>query len=121
VVILQQRSSQGDIIIDALNFHRNRIKEEHQHVPDPYAKIKERLLTIKDADKRVAINVKDSYSLQTVVVKLEYVHNWWAMGKAICYHEGEEILVPYTIHYSDIYCKKLNVKVIVEGESPYAT
>ncbi|AQN32529.1 hypothetical protein BCP12_113 [Bacillus phage BCP12] len=72
-----------------------------------------------DEGKRVMIDIRDSYSVQTVVVRFEYIHDRWAMGKSICYYDGEEVEIPYTIHYSDIFCnKKMNVKVVVEGENP---
>lgn len=72
-----------------------------------------------ESGKKVLIDIKDSYSVQTVVVKFEYASERWAVGKSVCYLEGQEVEIPYTIHYSDIFCKKLKVKLIVEGENPF--
>lgn len=113
-----QKDSHGDIVANTLQYYRERTKSNPSHVPKPYQEIKEKLNKAAREGKRVLIDIKDSYSVQTVVVKFEYVHDRWAMGKSICYLEGDEIEVPYTIHYSDIYCKRLKIKVIVEGENP---
>ncbi|UGO47707.1 hypothetical protein EMILIAHAH_134 [Bacillus phage vB_BanH_Emiliahah] len=114
------RDSHGDIIANTLHFYRERTKTSSTVSPSPFAEIKAMLQKTVDEGKRVMIDIRDSYSVQTVVVRFEYIHDRWAMGKSICYYDGEEVEVPYTIHYSDIFCnKKMNVKVIVEGENPF--
>lgn len=114
-----RKDSYGDIVTNTLEFYRERTRHDSSGVPKPYQKIKQKLQKTIDEDKRVLIDIKDSYSVQTVVVQFEYVNDRWAMGKSICYLEGEEVRVPYTIHYSDIYCKKSKIKIITEGENPF--
>jgi predicted metal-dependent RNase len=114
-----QKASHGDIVANTLQYYRERTKSSDLKTPSPYLEI-QRLFEKTVADgKRVLIDVKDSYSVQTVVVRFEYVASRWAMGKAVCYLEGNEVEVPYTIHYSDVFCKRLKIKTIVEGENPF--
>ena len=114
-----QKDSHGDIVANTLQHYRERIYSSDTEVPKPYLEIKKFIQKTIDEGKRVLIDVKDSYSVQTVVVRFEYVHDRWAMGKSICYLEGKEVEVPYTIHYSDIFCKRLKIKTIVEGDNPF--
>lgn len=113
------KDSHGDIVANTLQYYRERTKSSDNKTPKPYQDIQRRLQKTVESGKRVLIDIKDSYSVQTVVVRFEYVHERWAMGKAICYLEGEEVEVPYTIHYSDIYCKRMKIKVIKEGDNPF--
>lgn len=114
-----QKNSHGDIVADTLQYYRERTNSSDTKVPKPYAEIKKYLQRTIDEGKRVLIDIKDSYSVQTVVVRFEYVGDRWAMGKSICYLEGQEVEVPYTIHYSDIFCKRSKIKIIVEGDTPF--
>ena len=114
-----QKDSHGDIVANTLEYYRERTRNNDLKVPKAYQEISQKLQKTIDEGKQVLIDIKDSYSVQTVVVRFEYVHDRWAMGKSICYSGGEEVEVPYTIHYSDIYCKKMKVKVITEGENPF--
>jgi predicted metal-dependent RNase len=116
-----QKDSHGDIVANTLQYYRERTKSNDTHAPKPYSDIQRKLQKTVDEGKRVLIDIKDSYSVQTVVVRFEYVHDRWAMGKSICYLDGAEVEVPYTIHFSDIYCKRLKIKVIAEGENPFVT
>lgn len=114
-----QKTSHGDIIVSTLEYYRARTDYDDYKVPKPYREIRRRLQKTIDEGKRVLIDIKDSYSTQTVIVRFEYVGDRWAMGKSVCYLDGVEVEVPYTIHYSDIYCKKSKIKVITEGENPF--
>lgn len=114
-----QKNSHGDIVANTLQYYRERTKSADSRVPKPYQDIQRRLQKTVEEGKRVLIDIKDSYSVQTVVVRFEYVHDRWAMGKAVCYNEGEEIEVPYTIHYSDIFCRRMKIKIVSEGDNPF--
>jgi hypothetical protein len=113
------KDSHGDIVANTLEYYRERTRNNDSKVPKPYQEISKRLQNTVDNGKRVLVDIKDSYSVQTIVVRFEYVHDRWAMGKSICYLEGREVAVPYTIHFSDIYCKKMKIKVITEGDNPF--
>lgn len=113
--------SHGDLVANTLQHYRERTKSSEGRNPKPYTDIQKMLQETVTAGKRVLIDIKDSYSVQTVIVKFEYVNERWAMGKSICYLDGEEIYVPYTIHYSDILCKRMKIKVIVEGANPFGS
>jgi predicted metal-dependent RNase len=119
VGISLQKDSHGDIVANTLQYYRERTNSSDTSTPKPYEEIKKVLQKTMNEGKRVLIDIKDSYSVQTVVVRFEYVHDRWAMGKSICYLEGQEVEVPYTIHYSDILCKRLKIKTIVEGDNPF--
>lgn len=115
-----QKDSHGDIVANTLQYYRERVSSSDINTPKPYDEIKKALEKTIEQGKRVMIDIKDSYSVQTVVVRFEYVSDRWAMGKSICYLEGQEVEVPYTIHYSDIFCKRLKIKTVIEGENPFA-
>ncbi|AYJ76331.1 hypothetical protein BSP12_145 [Bacillus phage BSP12] len=118
--MLQRKSNNhGDIVANTLQYYRERTKSNSTQTPVLYLDIKKKLLKTIEEGKRVLIDIKDSYSVQTVVVRFEYVHDRWAMGKSICYLDGKEVKVPYTIHYSDIICNRMKVKVITEGDNPF--
>lgn len=108
----------GNLVANTLDYYRERINSKTSDTPEAYVRIKKRLQKIKSRNNRVLMDIKESYSVQTVVVELEEVYDRWAKGSSICYLEGEEVKVPYTIHYSDIYCKIFNIKFIEEGENP---
>ena len=114
-----QKDSHGDIVANTLQYYRERTKSNDIGSPKPYREIQRRLQKTIEDRKRVLIDIKDSYSVQTVVVRFEYAADRWAMGKSVCYLEGQEVEIPYTIHYSDIFCKRLKIKVITEGDSPF--
>lgn len=114
-----QKDSHGELVANTLQYYRERTKSVDKSAPKPYLSIKQKLQQTVSEGKRVLIDIKDSYSVQTVVVRFEYVSDRWAMGKSICYLEGEEVEVPYSIHFSDILCKRLKIKVITEGENPF--
>lgn len=114
------QSDNRDIVTDTLDYYRARTSSGVSGTPKPYLSIQEDLTRIMKAGKKVLIDIKDSYSVQTVIVKFDYVNERWAKGTSICYSEGEEIYVPYTIHFSDILCKRMKIKVIKEGENPFA-
>lgn len=111
----------GDVVVNILDYYRERTKSDDHDVPPPYLEIKKKLTKVMKEGKKVLIDIKDSYSVQTVVVKLEYVHDRWVLGKSTCYHDGMEVEVPYTVHYSDIYSKQSKIKFIVEGDNPFDT
>ena len=113
------KESHGNLIASTLEYYRQRTSNSDKQIPEPYKKIKRKLEKTKESGQKVLIDIKDSYSVQTVIVRFEYIHDRWAMRYSTCYLEGEEVQVPYTIHYSDIYCKRMNIKVIIEGENPF--
>lgn len=117
---VQNDTSHGDIVANTLQYYRERTRSSEGVNPKPYKDIQTMLQKTVEEGKRVLIDIKDSYSVQTVVVKFEHVNERWAMGNSTCYVDGEEVKVPYTIHYSDILCKRMKIKVIVEGENPFA-
>jgi predicted metal-dependent RNase len=116
---MQQKISHGDLVADTLQHFRARMANDESVTPEPYLDIKRKIQKTVDEGKRVLIDIKDSYSVQTVVVQFEYVNDRWALGKSICYLEGQEVQIPYTIHFSDLICKRMNIKVITEGENPF--
>lgn len=109
----------GNIVANTLDFYRERIKDSGASTPQEYLDIKEKLETAMLSGKRVLVNVRDSYNLQVAVLQLHYVQERWAMGYSICYMGREEVKVPYTVHYSDIYSQRTKIKLIVEGEDPF--
>lgn len=109
----------GDIVANTLDFYRARTSDTGVTTPKEYLDIKKKLEDAMEGGKRVIINVRDSYNLQVAVLHLKYVHERWAMGHSVSYSGKREINVPYTIHYSDIYCQHTKIKLIVEGDNPF--
>ena len=109
-----------DIITDTLDYYRDRTDSSGVSTPKPYLDIKKTLQKTITEGKRVLIDIKDSYSVQKVVVRFDFVSDRWAKGTSVCYTEEGEVNVPYTIHYSDILCKMTKFTIITEGENPFA-
>ncbi len=109
-----------DIITDTLDYYRSRTEDVKVPTPKHYDEIKQELQRTLDEGKRVLVSIKDSYNTQMVVIRLNWVGSRWARGDSVAYTEEGEVLVPYTIHYSDILCKSAKVTFITEGENPFA-
>ncbi|QVW29000.1 hypothetical protein [Bacillus phage SWEP1] len=114
----QMKDTRTDIIAGTLDCYRERTVANDTSTPLSYTLIREKIRNIIKKDKKVLLEIKDSYSTQTVIIQFEKAYDRWAMGTSICYFEGEELRVPYTVHYSDILCKKIGVKTILEGMRP---
>ncbi|USL89329.1 RNA-binding protein [Bacillus phage vB_BceH_LY2] len=113
--MVKSKVTKGDIIASTLDCYRERTLNIPQENPISFEVIKNRVETLIKKQNKVLLEIKDSYSVQTVVVTFTKAYDRWAVGQSICYFEGEEIKVPYTVHYSDILCKKLGIKTIVQG------
>ncbi|AXH71183.1 hypothetical protein BSP38_141 [Bacillus phage BSP38] len=115
----QKNNNHGDIVANTLQYYRERTSSSGTRTPNPYLDIKKELEKTMKEGKRVLIDIRDSYSVQTVVLRFDRVYDRWAKGSSVCYLEGKEVEVPYTIHYSDIICSRMKVKVITEGDNPF--
>lgn len=112
-------TKQGDLVADTLEYYRSRVNQGNIGVPIEFQKIRDNLIKVKKEGKRVLVDIKESYNVQTTVLTLQYVGDRWAMGYSKCYTKYEEVNVPYTIHYSDIHANQTELKFIVEGENPF--
>ncbi|ASU01032.1 hypothetical protein ANTHONY_192 [Bacillus phage Anthony] len=116
--MMQQKQTRADVISEALDCYRVRTVVEEDTAPLSYNVVKERIDKIVKDGKPIILEIKDAYSVQTSMVILEESYDRWAKGYSTCYYDGEEVKVPYTIHYSDILCKRVGVKTIVKGMNP---
>src|SRR5699024_427556 len=57
----------------------------------------------------------------STVMYIEHGTDRWAGRYCLIRHEGEEVKLPKTIHFSDIYVKDKShkVRIIFEGANPY--
>lgn len=96
-------------------------------LPREFAKVKENFLKAKEAGTPILVENNEFRSAYSVTMKLEYVGDRWCMGKVRYIHLGGEVLVPYTIHYADIFTSDTpnsvarNMTVIFKGENPFGT
>lgn len=90
-------------------------------VPEPYKKIAERFEEVKRKGESVILEEGSFPHTDSTVVYIEHIADRWVGGYSITRHEGKEIKLPKTIHYSDIYIqdKSHKVKIIFEGANPY--
>lgn len=90
-----------------------------------YGRIKRLFQKIKEEGRRVLYEDSTFPATFSVVIEVDYVGDRWCKGYTTYYRLGEEVKVPYTIHYSDVLCAgKPNsplsgVKIIQEGENPF--
>lgn len=108
-----------EVVADTLDIFRERNQVDDEIVPKPFREIRDRLMEVKANGQRIMIPHRDSNSQQRVKIKLDYIGDRWALGYSKVNRLGEVFYLPYTIHYSDIYCKELRVNVLYEGDSPY--
>lgn len=114
--MVKSKETKVDLIASTLDCYRERTLNIPQENPISFEVIKARVETLVQNGNKVLLEIKDSYSVQSVVITFTKAYDRWAVGESICYFENEEIKVPYTVHYSDILCKKLGIKTIVQGE-----
>lgn len=96
-------------------------------LPREYKKIKEHFLKAKEEGKLIIVENRDFRFAYSVKMKLAYVGDRWCMGHVRYVHADEEVLVPYTIHYSDMFASDSpasvakNMTIIFKGENPFGT
>ena len=61
------------------------------------------------------INSKDTNSIQSAVVKLDYIGDTWAMGRYHAVSANGTIELPFSFHYSDLVSKDTDVVIVPEG------
>ncbi len=81
----------------------------------------------KEEGKLILVENNEFRSAHSVKMKLVYVGDRWCMGHVRYVHLGKEVLVPYTIHYSDMFASDSptavakNMTIIFKGENPFGT
>lgn len=92
---------------------------------DTYGAIKEKFREAKNMDTSILVENMDFIPANSVVIEISYIGDNWCMGYETKYFNGENIRIPHTIHYADIYTEanatigKNRPKIIFEGENPF--
>lgn len=111
---------QSQAISDIIESYHNRFNESYvEPIPNPFHTVQEKLKQLKKENKRLLINSKDANSIQSVVVRLDYIGDRWAMGKYRSITKTGEIELPFTFHYSDIISSDTDVVIIPEGKRAF--
>ena len=113
--------------LEMLELQENRGYSAERRVPAPFLAIKDKFLQAKKQGKRVLIENSELSSAHAVAIRIEYIADRWCMGYQTVLHFGQEVQIPYTIHYADVYGQHENerrrssrqVKIIFEGENPF--
>lgn len=90
-------------------------------LPLPYKEIAKKFEEVKAKGESIIIEEGGFPYTDSTVMYIEHVTDRWAGGYSLIRHEGEEVKVPKTIHFSDIYVKDKShkVRIIFEGANPY--
>ncbi|WRW34712.1 hypothetical protein CF5_0145 [Staphylococcus phage CF5] len=90
-------------------------------LPLPYIEIAKKFKEVKDNKESIIIEEGGFPYTDSTVMYITHVASRWVGGYSLVRHEGKEIRVPRTLHYSDIYVKDKShkVKIIFEGANPY--
>lgn len=113
--------------LELLELQENRGYSANKRIPTPFLSVREKFIQAKEKGQRVLIENAELSSAHAVAIKIDYIADRWCMGYQTLLHFGQEIQVPYTIHYADVYGAKENerrrssrqVKIIFEGENPF--
>jgi len=109
------------------------IQEENQKTfkdvktPPQLKPIKNMFQKAKDEGTEVLIENSELSYAHSVVIKIAYVGSRWCLGYQKIYRYGEEIKVPHTIQYTDVYTQyegsrgqsKRQPKIIFKGMNPF--
>lgn len=90
-------------------------------LPLPYIDIAKKFQQVKDDGESIIIEEGGFPYTDSTVMYIEHVTDRWVGGYSLIRHEGEQVKVPKTIHYSDLYVKDKShkVRIIFEGANPY--
>ncbi|MGI4563124.1 hypothetical protein ACR2XK_26220, partial [Klebsiella pneumoniae] len=80
-------------------------------LPLPYKDIAKKFEEVKEKGESIIIEEGGFPYTDSTVMYIEHVTDRWAGGYSLIRHEGEEVKVPKTIHFSDIYVKDKSHKV----------
>lgn len=113
--------------MEILELQENTGHVREQRVPLPLLAVRERFLKAKKQGTRVLIENSELSSAHAVTVAIEHVAERWCLGYQTVLYYGQEIRIPHTIHYTDVYGVNENerrrsskqVKIIFEGENPF--
>lgn len=108
-------------LIDLINegkFNSSKARE----TPKEFIKIRLRFEEAKENNTPILIESSTLNLAQSIVIELKYVGNKWCMGTTSYNRYGEEVLVPYTISYADLYTTDPTVntpKIVFKGANPF--
>lgn len=100
---------------------RNKSLREKK-TPKEYMSIRLRFEEAKENNTPILIESSALNLAQSIVIELEYVGDRWCMGKTSYQRYGEEVQVPYTINYADLYTTDPTVntpKIVFKGANPF--
>ena len=90
--------------------------------PKEFVDIKRRFEEAKELNTPVLIERSTLSLAQSIVIELKYIGDKWCMGTTTYHRYGEEVEVPYTISYVDLYTTDPTVntpKIVFKGANPF--
>lgn len=122
-----RKTTPVNTVLEALETFQQGAALTEFRTPPSLQSVRKRFLDAKKEGKRVLIENSDLSSANSVVVDIDYVGNRWCLGYQKVLYFGEEVLIPHTIHFCDVYGaygnevqrSKRQVKIIFEGENPF--
>lgn len=90
-------------------------------VPVVLEPIRQQFIEAMEKGTSILIENSELNAVHSVAIKLSYIGERWCLGYETLHHLGQEIKIPYTVHYTDLYTNKESgkIKVIFEGENPF--
>lgn len=122
-----RKTTPVNTVLEALEMFQQGTTTTEVRTPISLQSVRKRFLDAKEAGKRVLIENSDLSSANSVVVDIDYVGSRWCLGYQKVLYFGEEVRIPHTIHFCDVYGaygneaqrSKRQVKIIFEGENPF--
>lgn len=99
--------------------------EKYPNTPVEFKGIKMKFQQAKEKGVKVLLESSELNLAQSVVLDISYVGERWCMGHVTYHRMDQDIRVPYTIPYADLYTsgdsqsKSKNIKIVFKGENPF--
>lgn len=119
-------SSKTTPLVDYFDETRAKSKPSRR-TPQEFLEVKEKFSEAMANNTEILIENSELSAANSVVIQLAYVGDRWCMGYQHILYYGNDVKVPYTIHYSDVYgsqdrikSRRRPVKILFKGANPFA-
>lgn len=113
--------------IDALNHYRGKTAPVNMaYTPNAFVGIRTMFQEAKDKGVQVIIESSEINNMDSVRLTIDYIGDRWCSGYETKWYGGEEVKIPRSIHYSEIYVSthepdssKVKTKLFFRGDNPF--
>lgn len=123
---MARKYSPVNTAMEILELQENTGEIREVYTPPALINIRERFMKALEDGTEILIENSELSSAHSVVIKLAHVAGRWCLGYQTILYYGEEVKVPHTIHFTDVYGvneserrrSSRQVKIIFKGENP---